>query len=127
MPSDGAKILEFNQCLKSDKAPFIIYADRECILEKIDGCKNTPEKSSTTEVKEHILSGFSMFAISSVRSIENKHDVYRGKDCEKTFCEFLREHTIKIINLKKNTDEVINKRAAIIWKCKNLLYLWRKI
>ena len=37
-----------------------------------------------------------MFAISSVRSIENNHDVYRGKDCEKTFCEFLRKHTIKI-------------------------------
>ena len=45
--------------------------------------------------------GFSMSAISSFRSIENKHDMYRGKDCMKKFCESLREHAMKIINLKK--------------------------
>ena len=27
MPSEGTKILEFNQYQKSDKAPFFIYAD----------------------------------------------------------------------------------------------------
>ena len=36
MPSEGTKILEFNQYQKSDKAPFIIYVDLECIIEKID-------------------------------------------------------------------------------------------
>ena len=30
MPSEVTKILEFNHCQKSDKAPFIIYADLEC-------------------------------------------------------------------------------------------------
>ena len=39
------------------------------------------------------------------------------------FCEFLKQHTMKVINLRKKT-EVINKRAAgIIKKCKNLFYL----
>ena len=38
MPSEGTKILEFNQYQKSDKGPFITYADLECIIEKIDGC-----------------------------------------------------------------------------------------
>ena len=98
MPSEDTKILEFNQYQKSDKAPFIIYADLECIIEKIDGCKNNPENSSTTKVSEHIPSGFSMSTISLFRSIENKHDVYRGKDCMKMFCELLREHAMKIIN-----------------------------
>ena len=70
----------------------------ECIIQKIDGCKNNPENSSKTKVSEHILSGFSMSIISFFRSIENKHDVYRGKDCKKKFCESLREHAIKIIN-----------------------------
>ena len=41
------RILEFNQYQKSDKAPFIIYADLECIIEKIDGCKNNPENAAT--------------------------------------------------------------------------------
>ena len=36
MPSEYIKILEINQYPKSDKAPFIIYADFECIIEKID-------------------------------------------------------------------------------------------
>ena len=43
MPSEDTKILEFNQYQKSDKAPFIIYADLECIIGKIDGWKNNPE------------------------------------------------------------------------------------
>ena len=121
MAFEDTKILEFNQYQKSDKAPFIIYADLECIIEKIDGCKNNPENSSTTKVSEHIPSGFSMSTI-SFRSIENNHDVYRGKDWMKKFCESLREHAIKIVNFKEK-NEFINKRAAgIIWKCKNLLY-----
>ena len=44
MPTEDTKILEFNQYQKSDKAPFIIYADLECLIKKIDGCKNNPEK-----------------------------------------------------------------------------------
>ena len=43
MPSEDTKILEFNQHQKSDKAPFIIYSDFECIIQKTDGCKNNPE------------------------------------------------------------------------------------
>ena len=93
--------MEFNQYEKSDKVPFIIYTDLECMIEKIDGCKNNPENSSTTNVSEQIPPGFLMSTISLFRNIENKHDVYRGKDCMKTFCEFLREHAMKIINFKE--------------------------
>ena len=50
MPSEGTKILEFNCYQKSDKARYIIYADLQCLIEKIDGCKNNPENSSTTKV-----------------------------------------------------------------------------
>ena len=83
MTSEDTKTLEFNQYQKSDKAPFIIYADLQCIIKKIDGCKNNPENLSTTKVSKHIPSGISTSTISSFRSIENNHDVYRGKDCKK--------------------------------------------
>ena len=43
-----------------------------------------------------------MSTISSFRSVKNKHDAYRGKDCMKKFGEFLREHTIKVTNFKNN-------------------------
>ena len=79
MPSEDTKISESNQYQKTDKALFIIYADLECITEKIDGCKNNPENSSNAKVSEYIWSGFSIPKISSFKSIENKHDVYRCK------------------------------------------------
>ena len=59
------------------------------MIEKIDGCKNNPENSFATKVSEHIPSVFSLSIISSFMSIENKHDVYRGKNCMITFCEYL--------------------------------------
>ena len=62
---EGPKILEFNQCEKSDKTPFIIYADLESLIEKMEKCKKNPEKSSTTKVGEHIHLSFSMSTISS--------------------------------------------------------------
>ena len=85
MRSEDTKILEFNQYQKSDKAPFIIQAVFECMIGKIGGCKNNPENSATTKVSKHIPSGFSISTISSFRSTENKHDVYRDKDCMKKF------------------------------------------
>ena len=47
MLSEDSKILELNQFQKCDREPFIIYADLECIIEKIDGCQNNPENQST--------------------------------------------------------------------------------
>ena len=101
MLSEVTKILKFNKYKKSDKASFIIYADLECLTEKIDGCKNNPENSSTTKIGEHIPSVFLMPTISSFKTTENKHDVYRGKYCVKKFCESLRLHEMEIINFKK--------------------------
>ena len=79
MPSEDTKISEFNQYLKCGKASFIIYADLECIMEKIDENKNNPENSSTARV----IRFFSMSKTSSCRCIENKHDVCIGKYCMK--------------------------------------------
>ena len=101
MSSESSKTLEFNQYKKSNRATFIIYANLQSLIKKTDGCKNNPENSSTRKVGERISSDFSMPTILSFKSIENKHDVYKGKDCMKKFCESLREQAMKIINFKK--------------------------
>ena len=75
IPSEDTKILEFIQYQKSDKVLFIIYEVLEYLIEKIDGCKNAPENSSTTNAGKYILSGFSMSTILSFKSVENRHDV----------------------------------------------------
>ena len=90
MPSEDTEILEFNQNQKSDKAPFITYANLACIIEKIDWCKNNPENSFATKVSKNISSGFSMYTISSLRSIKSTDDVYRAKDCMEKFYEIFK-------------------------------------
>ena len=111
MPFEETKILGFLQYQKSDKTPCIVHADLECIIEKIDGCENNPQKLSTTKVSKHNPSAFEMSTISSFRSMESKHNVYRGKCCMKNVCESLREHSRENINFFK---KVINKTAGII-------------
>ena len=66
---EDTKILAFNQYQKSDKASFIICVDVECIIEKIDGCKNNAEHSCTAKASEYVPSEFSVPSISSFRSI----------------------------------------------------------
>ena len=69
MPSEETKLLEFNQYQESNKAPFIINADLEYLIEKVDRWKNNPEKSSTTKISEHIPLGFSISTILSFKCI----------------------------------------------------------
>ena len=109
MPSEDTKILELNKYQKSYKVPLVIYADFECLIEEIDGRKNNPENPYTTKVGKNIPSGFSMSTISSFKSIEYRHDVYRGKDCIKKFCESLREHAMKTMNFKKKKMKILTK------------------
>ena len=52
-------------------------------------------------MREHIQSDFLMSTTPSFKSIKNKHDAYRGKDCMKMFCESLRTHAMEIINFFK--------------------------
>ena len=111
MLSEDTKILAFNQYQKSGKVLFIIYVDDiECIIKRIDECKNNPENSCATSVSKHIPSSFSMFTICSLRSIENKHDVNRDKDCKNKFSESLRQHRMKIINFKVKKMKLLTKK-----------------
>ena len=67
MLSEYIKITEFNQYHKSDKTPFIIYADPKSLIEKFDGCKNNTDKPFKTRAGRHIPLGFSMPTISSFK------------------------------------------------------------
>ena len=49
MPSEMDNILKFNQYMKSDKTPYIIYA-RLNLIKKICGYANNPENSSTANI-----------------------------------------------------------------------------
>ena len=76
---------KLNQYQKYDKLLFINYADLECII-KDRWIQKQSWKFIYNKSKQTYSTGFSMVTTSSFRSIENKHDVYRGKYCMKEFC-----------------------------------------
>ena len=71
MTSEKDNILEFNQYIKTNKMSYIIYADIESLIKKIDGCANNPENSLTTKIGEHILCRYSMLTIWAFDNIES--------------------------------------------------------
>ena len=71
MPTKDNNITKYNQGEKSIKLPFVIYANLECLLEKMSTCYNNPEESPTTEINTHVPSGYSIFT-RFVHSIKQK-------------------------------------------------------
>ena len=53
MPTKDNNTIKYNQGEKSIKLPLTIYADLECLLEKMSTCINNPNESSTTEINIH--------------------------------------------------------------------------
>ena len=87
MPNENSKILKYNPGEKPLKVPFIIYADLECLLEKIDTCQNNPEKSYTEKKAEHKPSGYSRVTYCSFDKSKTEWNHYRGKDLSKYFAK----------------------------------------
>ena len=64
--------------------PYIIYADTESLIKKIDGFSNNPENYLTTKIGEQSCE-YSMSTIWVFNNVENKHILYCGEDCMKKF------------------------------------------
>ena len=125
MPTKDNNIIKYNHGEKSMELPFLIYADLECLLEKMSTCQNNPNKSSTTKINKHTPSGYSIFTSCSFDESKNKIDYYRGDDSMKKFCEDLKEHATKIINYEKKRmvplttkEEIFNNQQKICYICK---------
>ena len=114
MPNEDNKILKYNPGEKSLKAPFIIYADLECLLQKINTCQNNPEKSYTEKKAKHKPSGYSLVKCCSFDSTKNVSSYYRGKDCMKIFCKDLRDQAMKIINYEKKKIILTNEEKSLM-------------
>ena len=125
MPTKDNNIIKYNHGEKSMKLPFVIYADLECLLEKMSTCQNNPDKSSTTKINKHTPSGYSLFTHCSFDESKNKLNYYRGDDCMKKFCKDLREHATKMINYEKKKmiplttkEEIYHNKQKICYICK---------
>ena len=72
MPTKDNNIIKYNQGEKSIKLPFVVYADLECLLEKMSTCQNNPNESSTTEINKHTPSGYLLFTHCLFDKTKNK-------------------------------------------------------
>ena len=126
MPSPNNNLIKYNQGEKSLELPFIIYADLECLLKKIDTCYNNPDLSSTTKINQHIPSEYSIYTNCSFDKSNNKLSYYRGEDCMKRFCKDLKDHATKIIDFKKKTMIPLTKEEEDNYNKENTCYICKK-
>ena len=117
---------KYNQREKSIKLPFVVYADLECLLEKISTSQNNPNESSTTEINKHTSSCYSLFTHCSFDKTKNKLDYYRGKDCMKKFCKDLREDATKIINYEKKKVIQLTIKEKTNYNEQEICYICKK-
>ena len=72
MPSEFEKISKYKPGEMSLKVPFMIYADLECLIRKIDPCQNDPKKSCTEKKANHKPSGYSWITCCSSDKSKNE-------------------------------------------------------
>ena len=58
--------------------------------------------------------------------IENKHTLYRGEDCLKTFCESLKEHAKNIIDSEKEKMLPLTKKELKSDQYATVCYIYGK-
>ena len=115
MLKEDNKILKYDYGEKSKKVPFIIYADLESLLEKVNTCHNNPKNSSITKINKHTPSGYSLFRHCLFDKTKNKLDYYRGKNCMKNNISlYLKKCATKIINYEKKEMIPLTKKEKKI-------------
>ena len=100
--NEDKKFLTTTPGKNSLKVPFIICADIECLLQKINTCQNNHEKSYTEKKVVHKASVYSLITCCSFDKSENEREYYRGRDCMNMFCNDLKEQPMRIIIMNRN-------------------------
>ena len=100
MPKEGENILAFQNYQKQMKAPYVIYADFEALVKKIQGCERYPEskkkcKSYTEKTEWHEACGYSYIVVKSDGEVKGSK-VYRGENAVKSFLESIMQEKEKI-------------------------------
>ena len=126
MPTKDNNTIKHNHGEKSIKLPFVVYADLECLLEKMSTCYNNPEESSTLKINKHTSSSYSIFTHCSFDKSKSKLNYYRGEDCMAKFCKDLREHATKIINYEKKDMIPLTKKEEENYSNQKVCYICKK-
>ena len=128
MPPPGT-YLRFKNFLHSEKAPFVIYADFECKIIRMDNCDPDPNKSYTKKYQKHEPVSFCYYIESFNESVyESRIRSYiketpEGEDVIDIFIKWLEEDVKAIANIKPKQmifteeDRKQFNKASDCWIC----------
>ena len=99
MPEKGTMLM-FKHHERSEKLPFIIYADTEALIKEMQNCDPNPQNSYTKKYQKHEPISFSYYIKSFDDSVhESKLRKYTGEDAMEKFVEWIEEDVKDIANI----------------------------
>ena len=95
-------MLKFINYHRSEKVPFIVYADFECHIKPMQSCEPNPESSYTKQYQKHEPSSFCYYIKCFDDEVyEPKLVSYTGEDAAQKILEMLEEDIKIITNIPK--------------------------
>ena len=93
-------MLEFKNCHRMEKVPFIVYADFERFIKPIQSCNSNDEKSYTKQYQKHEPSSF-CYSIKCFDDevYESKLVSYTGEDVAQKFVKMLERDIREIVSI----------------------------
>ena len=124
MPKEGT-ILKFKNYYKSEKVPFVVYADFECFIKPIQSCNLYDKESYTKQYQKHEPPSFCYYIKCFDNEVyEPKLVIYTGEDAAQKFVEMLEKDIREITNIpekkvifRKEEKERFDKETKC-WICK---------
>ena len=107
MPKAGENKTAFKNFYKQMKAPYVIYADFECVLRKIVTCEPNNKKSFTIKTEKHEPCGFSYVVVRSDGQTFGPY-THRAEDTVYIFLKSLLGHEVKM------REDMANKRPLVM-------------
>ena len=115
MPKQGDNILKFNNFYKLLPVPFVIYADFEAIMKKVQGCEQSEEmkkdkdrRSYTEAYQTHEDCGYGYKVVCCYKKKYSKPiQTYRGENAVYKFMEKMLEEYCKAVIKKRFNEPLI--------------------
>ena len=99
MPEKGTMLM-FKHHERSEKLPFIIYADTEALIKEMQNCDPNPQNSYTKKYQKHKPISFSYYIKSFDDNVcKSELRKYTGEDAMEKFVEWIEEDVKDIANI----------------------------
>ena len=107
MPKAGENKMAFKNYYRQMKVLYVVYADFECLLRKINTCEPDNKQSFTLKTEKHEPCGFSYFVARSDGQTFGPY-TFRGEDAVFVFLTYLQNHE------REMHKHMANKRPLVM-------------